>query len=134
MSSIDHLVRACYRAYETKDRNSIEALLADDFTFSSPVDDNIDRARYFDRCWPNSEHLESFAIEKLLVDGDEAIVRYRATASDEAGNTAVDTQTSTKSAVAITTITSPINASNDDNTSVSGTGQAGATPVPRRSR
>ncbi len=58
-----------------------------------------------------------------LTDGT---ITYRATASDNAGNTAEATQTATKSAVGITTITSPINAANADNTSVSGTAAAGA--------
>src|SRR5689334_22949632 len=70
------IIRACYAAYETKDRAAIEKLLADDFTFSSPIDDNISRERYFERCWPNSEHIESFNIERLFVQGDEAFVQY----------------------------------------------------------
>jgi ketosteroid isomerase-like protein len=70
------IVRACYSAYETKDRAAIENLLADDFTFSSPIDDNISRERYFERCWPNNEHIESFTIEKLFVQGNEAFVQY----------------------------------------------------------
>ena len=82
MATIPDLVRGCYAAYETKDRAALEPLLSDDFTFSSPVDDHIDRATYFARCWPNSEHLDSFEIEKLLVDGDEATVRYLATTTD----------------------------------------------------
>jgi ketosteroid isomerase-like protein len=72
------LVRACYTAYERKDRALIESLLAPDFTFSSPLDDNINRERYFERCWPNSEHVGSFKIEKLFVQGDEAFVQYYA--------------------------------------------------------
>src|SRR5262245_60274246 len=50
------IVRACFTAYERKDRALIELLLAPDFTFSSPLDDCISRERYFERCWPNSEH------------------------------------------------------------------------------
>lgn len=82
MNSIPDLIRACFRAYETKDRAAIERLMADDLTFGSPLDDNIDRETYFERCWPNSGHLDSFEIEKLLVEGNEAMVRYKATASD----------------------------------------------------
>jgi PhnB protein len=70
------VVRGCFTAYEQKDRALIESLLAPDFTFSSPLDDNISRERYFERCWPNSEHLETFEIEKLFVEGDEAFVQY----------------------------------------------------------
>jgi len=82
MNSIPDLIRAVFRAYETKDRSAIEPLLAHDLTFSSPVDDHIDRSTYFQRCWPNSEYLDSFEIERLLVEGNEAIVRYKATTRD----------------------------------------------------
>jgi ketosteroid isomerase-like protein len=82
MDSIPEIVRACFRAYETKDRAAIERLLADDLTFGSPLDDDIDRETYFKRCWPNSGHLDSFEIERLSVEGDEAMVRYKATTSD----------------------------------------------------
>lgn len=84
MDPISKLIRACYAAYENKDRPALEKILADDFTFSSPIDDCISRERYFERCWPNSRHLEAFKIEKLQVEGDEATVRYEATATDGA--------------------------------------------------
>ena len=45
-----------YEAYETGDRNVVEELLTDDFVFFSPADVGIDRAAYFERCWPNSEN------------------------------------------------------------------------------
>lgn len=70
------IVRQCFTAYEKKDRSLIEPLLADDFTFTSPYDDHIDRVTYFKRCWPNSEKIESFHIEKLFDKGSEAFVRY----------------------------------------------------------
>lgn len=70
------LVRKYYSAYETKDRKALEGLLSDDFRFSSPLDDRIDRAAYFKRCWPNSERIRSIKIEKLFENGNEACVRY----------------------------------------------------------
>ena len=56
----------------------IEPLLADDFTFSSPLDDRISRQRYFERCWPNSEHLDRFDLLETAEAGDKVFVRYRA--------------------------------------------------------
>ena len=44
----------CYQAYVNKDRSLIERLIADDFHFTSPLDNRIDRKVYFERCWPNS--------------------------------------------------------------------------------
>ena len=49
------VARAAYEAYVAKDRAAIERLIADDFHFTSPLDNGIDRATYFDRCWPNSD-------------------------------------------------------------------------------
>ncbi|GBO54189.1 ketosteroid isomerase [Pseudanabaena sp. lw0831] len=74
--SISDLARRCFSAYELKDRQMIEDLLSDDFTFTSPLDDRIDRQAYFKRCWPNSEIIRTFQIEKLFESGDEAFVRY----------------------------------------------------------
>lgn len=79
---IADLIRQCFTAYETNNRDLIETALAPDFTFSSPVDDNISREAYFDRCWPNSAHIEKFELEPILVERDQAIARYHATATD----------------------------------------------------
>jgi len=76
MCAPDELVRACFAAYETKDRAALENLLSDDFTFSSPLDDHISRECYFERCWPNSQHLSSFEIKNLQVEGSHVWVRY----------------------------------------------------------
>jgi ketosteroid isomerase-like protein len=75
-TSISDLARRCFSAYELKDRQMIEDLLGDDFTFTSPLDDRIDRTEYFKRCWPNSETIRTFQIEKLFENGNEAFVRY----------------------------------------------------------
>ncbi len=82
MKTPSDLIRECYAAYESKNREAIEKLLADDFTFSSPLDDNISRVRYFERCWPHSEHLSAFHIEQLFVEGNQAFARYEAETSD----------------------------------------------------
>ncbi len=81
---VSDLVRGCYAAYEAKDRKAIEELLSDDFTFTSPLDDHIDRATYFKRCWPNSENIRAFRIEKLFEKGNEAFVRYEGERKDGA--------------------------------------------------
>ena len=60
----------------------VEDLIADDFTFYSPPDPGIDRAAYFERCWPNSENLAAFEFERLVESGDEVVVTYEATRTD----------------------------------------------------
>jgi len=76
------LVRDCYGAYESGDRRVVEELLSDDFTFYSPADVGIDRARYFERCWPNSEQIEGFEFKRLIESGDEVVVTYECTKTD----------------------------------------------------
>ena len=71
-----------YRAYESGDRSVVEERLTDDFTFYSPADVGIDRATYFERCWPNAQLIESFEFERLIGVGDEVIVTYEATRTD----------------------------------------------------
>jgi ketosteroid isomerase-like protein len=76
------LVRDAYGTYESGDRRRLEELLADDLAFFSPADVGIDRARYFERCWPNSELFEAFEFKRLIEAGDEVIVTYESTKTD----------------------------------------------------
>ena len=75
-TSTAEIVRSYFSAFQSKDRQAIEELLADDFTFTSPLDDRIGRARYFERCWPYSELDRTFRIVNLVESGGEAFVRY----------------------------------------------------------
>jgi ketosteroid isomerase-like protein len=70
------LVRANYEAYVNKDRALLERTLAEDFHFTSPLDNYIDRETYFERCWPNSEQAEHFEFIHLVPDGDRVFVTY----------------------------------------------------------
>jgi ketosteroid isomerase-like protein len=74
------IVRAVFEAYSTKDRSALEPLIAADFHFTSPFDNRIDRAVYFERCWPNSERLEGFDFIHLVPAGDRVYVTYEARA------------------------------------------------------
>jgi ketosteroid isomerase-like protein len=76
------LARDAYGAYESGDRSVIEELLTEDFEFFSPPDPGIDRERYFERCWPNSELIESYEFKRLIESGDEVIVTYESTKTD----------------------------------------------------
>jgi ketosteroid isomerase-like protein len=77
------LARASYEAYETGDRGAIEAALSDDLEFFSPADPGIDRAAYFERCWPNAKNIESYEFVRLAKIGeDEVLVTYEGTKSD----------------------------------------------------
>ena len=61
---------------------AVAAVLTDDFTFTSPYDDAIDRATYFERCWPDSPAFRSIVIERICEDEDAAFVLYRCETAD----------------------------------------------------
>ena len=70
------IARAAYDAYVTKDRTAIEELIAEGFHFTSPLDNRIDRATYFERCWPNSETIFGFDYVHLVRDGQRVFMTY----------------------------------------------------------
>jgi ketosteroid isomerase-like protein len=72
------IAKGYYRAYERYDRSFMEEHLAADFTFTSPFDDHIDRAAYFERCWPKAGSFKYFDIKTIVVDGNECCVVYEA--------------------------------------------------------
>jgi ketosteroid isomerase-like protein len=76
------IARAAYEAYVTKDRAAIEELIADDFHFTSPRDNRLDRETYFRRCWPNSKMVKGFDLVNLVPDGDRVFVTYEGRNTD----------------------------------------------------
>ena len=78
MPSKSELIRNCFAAYRNRDRKALEQAFAEDFTFTSPYDDRISKAEYFERCWPVSAsgRMEN-EIERIFEQGDQAFVTYR---------------------------------------------------------
>jgi ketosteroid isomerase-like protein len=68
--------KAIYDAYVAKDRDAAERLIAQDFRFTSPLDNGLDRESYFAICWPNSEHTEGFEIVHMVEHGEQVFVTY----------------------------------------------------------
>ena len=79
-ASKTEIIRAIFAAYLSNDRKVVEESLTDDFRFTSPYDDEIDKATYFERCWRNSDWIERHDLEKIFVEGDEAFVTYKCVA------------------------------------------------------
>ena len=80
--TISDLIRKYFAAFLAQDRKTLEEGLSDDFTFTSPRDDHINKATFFERCFPGSVHFHTHQIEKLFVNGNEAFVRYQAELKD----------------------------------------------------
>jgi hypothetical protein len=82
--------RDMYEAFAAGDRESVEHLLSADFRFSSPLDVDLDRAGYFERCWPGAGRGQTFTFERLIQSGGEVIVTYKLTKAD--GSAGVNTE------------------------------------------
>ena len=70
----EKIIKAYYTAFEKKDWNSMEQILATGFTFSSPLDDHISVKLFKERCWPNAYKIKRFDVVKMVVKGDDAFV------------------------------------------------------------
>ena len=73
---VEDIVRRLYATWESGDRATMDALLADDFHFSSPRDDRIDKAKWFEVCWANREEVDGFVLEEIFAKGNEVFVKY----------------------------------------------------------
>ncbi len=70
-------VRAMFDSYLRQDRDLAERLLADAFVFTSPQDDHIDRAAFFERCFPTANRLvRQDLLHVVPTDGDDVFVMY----------------------------------------------------------
>jgi ketosteroid isomerase-like protein len=76
----EEIIRSLFAAYLSNDRKAVEDALAEDFRFTSPYDDEIDKATYFARCWRCSDWIERHELERIFVEGDGAFVTYRCVA------------------------------------------------------
>jgi ketosteroid isomerase-like protein/predicted enzyme related to lactoylglutathione lyase len=82
LSSNVETTKSIFTAYVQKDRAAVEHLLTDDFRFTSPLDNALDRDTYLELCWPNSRTTASFDFEHVVEDGERVFVTYEATNSD----------------------------------------------------
>jgi ketosteroid isomerase-like protein len=81
-NSKSEIIRAVFAAWLSNDRKAAENFLTDDFRFTSPYDDEIDKATYFARCWRGSDWIERHELEKIAVEGNDAFVTYKCMAKD----------------------------------------------------
>jgi hypothetical protein len=77
------LAKANYLAFAAEDRARAEELIGEPFEFHSPADEGgLDRAGWFERCWPGAGSLTEFEFVRLIANGDEVVVTYEATRQD----------------------------------------------------
>lgn len=78
------IIRKHYKAWVDKDWPTEDALLADDFTFSSAAgDDHISKAVFKTRCWDNNaKDIKRSNLLNIFGRGNEAFVKYDCTTMD----------------------------------------------------
>lgn len=73
----ESIVRKYYKLWEQKDWAPLGALLADDFTFTSPQDDHIDLAAFKKNCWGTQiGFIKGFDLEVVMAKDDSVMVEY----------------------------------------------------------
>jgi len=74
----EEVIRRWYAAWEKKDWGPVDALLADNFTFSSAAgDDHISKSVFKTRCWETQiDFIERFELEQVIGNGNQAFVKY----------------------------------------------------------
>ena len=70
-------VRAFFASYLAQDRAAAERLVAEEFVFTSPQDDHIDRAAFFERCFPTADRFKDHELLAVVpTEGDDVFVLY----------------------------------------------------------
>ena len=74
----EEIVRKWYAAWENKDLGTFNALLADNFTFSSAAGDNhISKSIFKSQCWDTQvDFIGHFDLERISTGADDAFVKY----------------------------------------------------------
>jgi ketosteroid isomerase-like protein len=73
----EETIRKYYAAWETKHWHSMDALLAEDFTFSSPLDDPMSKSAFKTGCWDTQiAFIDRFDLKQVVGTDNEALVMY----------------------------------------------------------
>ena len=77
-STNDEIVRKWYAAWEKKDWEPVDRLLADNFTFTSAAgDDHISKSTFKTRCWETQiDFIKHFDLERVATGAEDAFVKY----------------------------------------------------------
>ena len=77
-TTTEQIIRKWYKAWVEKDEGQFEALMTDDFTFTSAAgDDHISRSTFKTQCWDTQAKLiERSDLERVIASGNDAFVKY----------------------------------------------------------
>lgn len=74
----EEIIRKWYAAWENKNLDTFNMLLADNFTFSSAAgDDHINKSSFKTQCWDTQVNfIGHFDLERIATGTDDAFVKY----------------------------------------------------------
>jgi ketosteroid isomerase-like protein len=77
-ATYQEIIRRWYEAWEKKDQPQFEAMMADNFTFTSAAgDDHISRSAFKTQCWDTQiNFIDRFDLEQVFGSGNEAFAKY----------------------------------------------------------
>jgi ketosteroid isomerase-like protein len=70
------IVRAAFDHYLSGNQAAAEELYADDFTFTSPQDDHIDKVAFFERCFPTAARFRRQDLLRVVPASEELVFIY----------------------------------------------------------
>ena len=76
IDSTTSIVEAAFRHYRSQDREAAFPLYADDFSFTSPQDDHIDKATFFERCFPTADRFKDHRLLHVTPANEELVFVY----------------------------------------------------------
>ena len=74
----EEIIGKWYAAWEKKDLDTFNMLLADNFTFTSAAgDDHISKSAFKEQCWKTQiNFIKHFDLERVSTGADDAFVKY----------------------------------------------------------
>jgi len=77
-AATEEIIRKWYKAWVENDEDQFEALMTDNFTFTSAAgDDHISRNTFKTQCWDTQAKLiERSDLERVITSDNEAFVKY----------------------------------------------------------
>lgn len=70
------IVEAAFQYYRSQDRDAAFPLYAGEFTFTSPQDDHIDKAAFFERCFPTADRFREQELLHVTPADEELVFAY----------------------------------------------------------
>jgi hypothetical protein len=82
--SAEKIIKTYFSGYEKKDWSLVASQLAEDFTFTSPNnDDHLTLAKYKEKCWGYAlKVFKTIKFSKIVADGNTAFALYDITTTD----------------------------------------------------